>query len=331
MSSSERQPTNKKRATLLVALSMALCGCIALPGNSADDASAGTPHLFRALSTSLPSTGNANKYPHESDSARSFPSPLNPNKRLVTLTAPESARGAQVWVHDAKECAFISGSLLQKGSWEPNLQEELLRAMPSDGTSGFFVDIGANIGTFSLVMAASGHQVASFEPMPYNTELFRASIVENRLWNKIDLYDAAVGADPADEVCLAPAAGGQPTKNQGNGQIQTSPTAGATCVPLIRPDSVLNGRCPDALKVDVEGYEAPAMRGLGIADGTCLPKVIVHEYNAKYAIENPFEVLGDNYVCNYVNWKKSIPNSADEHPSGDYVCKLRDFALAAAS
>ena len=105
--------------------------------------------------------------------------------------------------------------------------------------------------------------------------------------------------------------------------------AGATCVPLIRPDSVLNGRCPDALKVDVEGYEAPAMRGLGIADGTCLPKVIVHEYYERYAIENPFEVLGDNYVCYFGN--TIVPNSAKVRPDGDYVCKRRGFASVAAS
>ena len=40
-----------------------------------------------------------------------------------------------------------------------------------DNSPSLFVDIGANIGAYSIIMAAAGYNVEAFEPMEYNVEL----------------------------------------------------------------------------------------------------------------------------------------------------------------
>ena len=43
----------------------------------------------------------------------------------------------------------------------------------------FFVDVGANIGSCSLMMAAAGVKVIAFEPSPSNLFYFSQSILAN--------------------------------------------------------------------------------------------------------------------------------------------------------
>jgi len=68
-----------------------------------------------------------------------------------------------------------------------------------------FVDIGANVGWFSLTVAAWGFRVHSFEPMPFNNELLSTSFKANEAklgkeWrNRITHH--AIGLDRAPREC----------------------------------------------------------------------------------------------------------------------------------
>ena len=239
------------------------------------------------------------------------------------INSPKEAQGTKIWVHDPTECKWISKNLLIQHGWEPQLQSALIANMPAKGR---FVDIGGNIGAFSLVMAAAGYQVEAFEPMPYNHELFSDSIRINVFEDRVKLHKVAVGDTPIDEVCLTPAYAGSPKDNQGNGQIDPKgrKAEGSVCVPLIRPDSVVS-ECPDGLKVDVEGWEVPAMRGLGLGDGgNCRPQVVVHEHLAIYAKEDPFAFLGNEYACRHEGEGQAVTMTAEgKKKDGNYICKLQ--------
>lgn len=179
--------------------------------------------------------------------------PLNPKARHAKMKYPRgrpAINGSEVsiWVHDPVECQFISGFILRWGTWSQHLMDDIV-ATVNPSPDNLFADIGANLGAFSLVMARLGFKVASFEPMPYNLELFRQSIAENKFSSSIALHEVAVGDKEADKVCMEPAQKSFPKINQGNGRISDK---GSVCVPLKRVDSLLGGRCPDAVKVDVE-------------------------------------------------------------------------------
>lgn len=250
--------------------------------------------------------------------------PLNPKARLGRITKPHNVSDLSIWVHDPRECRFISRSILKFNHWSWHLMQNVLEAVkPSPDC--LFVDVGANIGAFSLVMAKLGFSVASFEPMPYNLELFRQSIIDNNLSRAITVHEVAVGDKETDKpVCMEPAQMGDPEHNQGNGRISEN---GTVCVPLRRIDDLLANRCPEAVKVDVEGFEGQALRGMGIPD-KCLPRVVVLEYIRIYTARTevgPFVQLGPQYICH--GFRKSrrefVASEMKSPRDGDYLCKLR--------
>ena len=80
----------------------------------------------------------------------------------------------------------VSNSVLNSGSWESGTGVMLLDTVQKTCNklgipkeAAIFLDIGANIGWYSLLFAAAGYPVISFEPMQANEQLFRRSICSN--------------------------------------------------------------------------------------------------------------------------------------------------------
>ena len=78
---------------------------------------------------------------------------------------------------------IVSDNIIQHGTWEANLVTQLSDVykkyskdhnIPLSNLT--FVDIGANIGWFSLNMAALGVNVIAFEPMQQNIDLINGSL-----------------------------------------------------------------------------------------------------------------------------------------------------------
>ena len=68
-----------------------------------------------------------------------------------------------VCLYTAKEDVYISAQIINDGVWEIHVLEHVASVLGSDSNLGF-IDLGANIGVFSLVAAKLGHQVVSVEP-----------------------------------------------------------------------------------------------------------------------------------------------------------------------
>ena len=207
--------------------------------------------------------------------------PLNPNRKLATFREPAAVAGTKIWAHDPYECFYMSRWLVQHGQWEPHRQERLMSHLPPNKRTTLFVDIGGNIGTFSIVMAAAGYDVEAIEPMQYNVELFSNSIKENGFQDFIKLFQIAAGEVPKSKVCLQAAGSTEEKPNQSNGQVIAGANdTGGNCVPMMRLDSIVS-RCPDLVKVDVEGLEVSALKSLGVSsEGKCRPKGIAVEDNS---------------------------------------------------
>src|SRR2546427_8212490 len=93
--------------------------------------------------------------------------------------------GARAWVHldvafGAEADDHLSRTLRQ--GWYPTSPAtDLLLQMVRPGHR--VLDLGANIGMFSLPLAAIGCEVVAVEASPRNAELLKASITRNRLAN----------------------------------------------------------------------------------------------------------------------------------------------------
>jgi FkbM family methyltransferase len=127
-----------------------------------------------------------------------------------------------------------------------------------------FVDIGANVGAYSLRAAASGMEVHSFEPNPENIKVLKRNAELNQL--SIDLLEYAIGSSTGT-VKLSP-----------NGATSRITEGDGIEIPIRALDS-FNLPKVDVLKVDVEGYELEVLRG---AEGTlerCRPVLMIEMHH----------------------------------------------------
>lgn len=129
------------------------------------------------------------------------------------------------------------------------------------------IDVGANIGIYSLIAGKRGQptgRVFAFEPVPENLDHLHRNIQLNGLTN-VDTIPAAVGDERGrTRIALSP-------KEFGTHAIATETYKGRGLsahkayveVPITTIDKFVNDRSiqPDVIKIDIEGYEPFAVRG----------------------------------------------------------------------
>lgn len=120
-----------------------------------------------------------------------------------------------------------------------------------------FVDIGANIGTYTvLASAVCGAKVISFEPSPSTYEELVDNVKINRVEGLSESWNMALGeregsvtfTDDLDTV----------NHVLSSSESQHRKTVN---VPVKRLDDVLAGRQSALIKLDVEGYELAVLKG----------------------------------------------------------------------
>ena len=149
-------------------------------------------------------------------------------------------------------------------------------------TGGVFVDVGANVGTYAMVLArhvgASGTVIA-IEPHPVT----HARLAFNKAasgYTQVKLVAAAAG--PADGELLIETDG----ENLGASHIVTGAVSGkAIKVPSLRLRRILEEAGVsqvDALKIDVEGFEDRVLTGFfKEAPPALWPRAVVIEHLSK--------------------------------------------------
>lgn len=155
---------------------------------------------------------------------------------------------------------FIGAVIARDKQYEPHVTR-VLRGLLSPGAT--FVDVGANIGYFSLLAASlvgPAGRVLAFEPNPANCELLRQSVTANDFaW--IAIHPVAV-AEARQQIAFATAGVDSNGRviNPAEAEAEVAPLPLVEAVPL---DEALAG-VPrvDAIKIDVEGAEARVWRGM---------------------------------------------------------------------
>ena len=159
-----------------------------------------------------------------------------------------------------------------------NLEElEFLRAHAPRG--GVFVDVGANVGTYAMVLARQvgpSGKVIAIEPHPVT----HARLAFNRAasgFSQVELVAAAAG--PSDGELLIETDG----DNLGASHIVSGePTGHAIRVPSLRLQRILGDAGVDhvdALKIDVEGFEDRVLTGFfRDAPQSLWPRAVVIEH-----------------------------------------------------
>lgn len=144
---------------------------------------------------------------------------------------------------------------------------------------GVAVDGGAHIGTWSVLLAADFAQVLAFEPCAEN----RACLADNLAGRaNVTIHSVALGAaDGQAHMALCSEAGA----NSGQQMI----AAQGLPVPMRALDT-LHLPALDLLKLDLEGYELPALIGARETIRRCRPVIVIEE--AGWAASHGLPELG---------------------------------------
>ena len=118
-----------------------------------------------------------------------------------------------------------------------------------------FLDIGANVGSYTVLAAAAGARVLALEPVPSTHAALCANIAANTLESHVEAPRVGVAASPG-RLRFSSA------HDTVNRVLRADePAHDAIEVEVSTVDALLHGRVPLALKLDVEGYEGAVLDG----------------------------------------------------------------------
>lgn len=143
------------------------------------------------------------------------------------------------------------------GEYEP-VTTELLKSLLEEGMT--FVDVGAHVGLFTLPAAkwvGKSGRVIAFEPHPDNFAMLHKNIEANTLGEHVDAIQSAV-SDGTTPVSLHISG-----FNTGDHQLFHTGGRNAIEVQCTTLDTYFStGEKIDVVKMDVQGAEAAAFRGM---------------------------------------------------------------------
>ena len=178
---------------------------------------------------------------------------------LRTPVPVQSTLGFQIRLNPS-DFMYVSPSIAALGWWEAGTAELVHSLSASVRT---FVDVGANIGFFSLLAWVCGRpdlQIFAFEPEPVSFELLKESVLLNGA-ACIRLAELALSNSSGPKVLYISSDG-----NAGGHSLQSTGGGPRLTVDSMRFDDFArthNLHSVDLLKIDVEGGEPECLDGCG--------------------------------------------------------------------
>lgn len=152
---------------------------------------------------------------------------------------------------------IISDAIAASGVWEEALSQRLVSLAHAEG--GVLVEVGANIGYFSVLWAAQGPacRVLAFEPAWRNLYLLQRNVASNALAERIEVLPVAAGR----ALGLARFDLGPPEQT-GWGGLVSDARANTVAVVVVPLDDLLPADLDiTVLKIDVEGADTWVLEG----------------------------------------------------------------------
>ena len=152
----------------------------------------------------------------------------------------------------------ISTWIIRDGVWEAFVADVLLK----HASGGVFVDCGANMGYYTILLGPRFQQIFSFEPNPVLCAILRENVMINALSSKCHVFQSALGSAKSSATLVAE------ERTSGGGHVVHGRASNAGADPashqiaVERLDDVLpQDTQVDVMKVDVEGTEPDLFEG----------------------------------------------------------------------
>lgn len=200
----------------------------------------------------------------------------------------------------------ICKALHKVGEWEPDVADAIEEYSRPDWT---FLDLGAHVGFFSLLAEKHNRKVISVEPQPRVFDVLRRNVSG-------ECHNVAItDRDGLARMCMA-------EPNTGSSWVVRGEKEGTVLVSCATLDSILQGRRPEFIKIDIEGCEDQALRSS--PEILEQAKVIITEYSASQ-LRRSSGVSGRDYYDLLINagftvcTLKGEPTDFTQLPTGTYT------------
>ena len=123
------------------------------------------------------------------------------------------------------------------------------------GKGDLFLDVGANIGAYSVLAATTGADVIAIEPIPSTFETLKNNIFLNRFCDVVKPFNFGLGSSVGELFF---------TSNLDCVNHVLTPaeySAQSISVPVRTMDEISMPRIPSIIKIDVEGFESEVIAG----------------------------------------------------------------------
>jgi FkbM family methyltransferase len=152
---------------------------------------------------------------------------------------------------------------------------------------GVYVDVGAHVGRWALRLAAKASRVIAIEANPATAAVLRAHIALNDVEN-VDVLEMAAW-DSQTQLSLNDPNG---KVTGGSTRVVESDDATVAAMPL---DDVLFAVEPDLIKLDVEGADLHALRGMRETLTRCRPVLFIEDHSiyGYYALDDLKSLLAE--------------------------------------
>lgn len=117
-----------------------------------------------------------------------------------------------------------------------------------------FVDVGANVGHFSLLAAGVNKaNVVALEPIASTFKKLCDNVMLNKLSSKVECLQIGAGEQKGKLAFIQ----NETVKNR----VALKPSSQTLEVPVVTLDELLEGKTPVCIKIDVEGFEYFVLKG----------------------------------------------------------------------
>lgn len=180
------------------------------------------------------------------------------------------------------------------GTYEPELQAAAARLIQPGMT---VYDVGANIGYISLLAArlnAPNGRLFAFEALPANIARLERNIALNQLQGRVIVQHAAVVSQSAPVTFLMHQSGAM-GKAQGSAGREEAYQQSIQVDGLALDDFIFSRQnpAPGLVKMDIEGGEGQALRGMARALKEC-PPIFLIELHGQQAAREVWQQLSAN-------------------------------------
>ncbi len=180
------------------------------------------------------------------------------NKITVHIKVTKTHESSIKMYLNEQDIRSVPFSVLADGFYEP-FQSDLLVELGKH--SNHFLDIGANMGFYSIALAAENSTltVESFEPQPSVFEILRANTLLNQFESRIKLHNTGLGNLKDELTMYIPrftGTGGASFKNLHDDEGEATQIR----VPVSVLDDIIKTEA-DLIKIDVEGCELNVILG----------------------------------------------------------------------